>query len=437
MNLAQALRVTRSSKVAFVGAGGKTTAMFRLAREVAPVILAVSAHFGVHQAKMADRHLVVESARDVAALRGQPLEDVLLFTGQPASDRKLKGVAPATLAEICRLADHLGCPLLIEADGSRQHPLKAPAAHEPVIPDFVDCVAVMAGMRGLGKRLTSAWVHRPERFAALAGVGMGARIDARSLTAVLTHSEGGLKGIPPGAWRVVLFNQADDAGLQAQARGMADRLLGDFYGVGIAALEQGKVFAMHERVAAVVLAAGKSERLGQPKQLLDWRGRPLVRHVVAAALGAGVSEVVVVTGAFAEGVEAALAGLPVRVVRNPRWAEGQSTSVRAGLGAISPQNGAALFLLVDQPWVSPRLIRALIETHARSLAPIVAPLIDQRRGNPVLFDRATFPAFDGLAGDVGARALFARYRTMWVPWHDSRALMDVDTPEDYQRLIAE
>jgi molybdenum cofactor cytidylyltransferase len=104
------------------------------------------------------------------------------------------------------------------------------------------------------------------------------------------------------------------------------------------------------------------------------------------------------------------------------------------LAELPPNVGGAVFLLVDQPFVSPPLIRALVEEHARTLAPIVAPLIDDQRGNPVLFDQVTFQDFEALTGDVGARPLFARYRPVWVPWHDARALADVDTWEDYQRL---
>jgi molybdenum cofactor cytidylyltransferase len=96
--------------------------------------------------------------------------------------------------------------------------------------------------------------------------------------------------------------------------------------------------------------------------------------------------------------------------------------------------GSAVFLLADQPQTPIELVKALRDQHAQTLDPIVAPLIDDRRGNPVLFDRVTFADLLSLTGDVGGRAVFAKYPIAYVPWHDANLLLDVDTPEDYQHL---
>ena len=114
---------------------------------------------------------------------------------------------------------------------------------------------------------------------------------------------------------------------------------------------------------------------------------------------------------------------------------GQSSSIRKGLDAASTRSGAVLFLLADQPQISAVLIRKLIEEQSQSAAPIVAPMVDGQRGNPVLFSRETFDDLLKLSGDVGGRALFSRYSVKWVPWHDPAPLVDVDTPADYQRLL--
>ena len=131
----------------------------------------------------------------------------------------------------------------------------------------------------------------------------------------------------------------------------------------------------------------------------------------------------------------ALAGLPVELAHNPEWSSGQSTSLSAGLLSLPPQTGSAVFLLADQPLVSPGLLRGLVEIHAAARPPIVAPLVRGQRGNPVLFDRSTFPDLLALSGDVGGRALFNRYTVSWLPWNDASLLLDVDTPEDYQTLL--
>jgi len=144
--------------------------------------------------------------------------------------------------------------------------------------------------------------------------------------------------------------------------------------------------------------------------------------------------VVIVAGVHTPEIRAAVADLPVMVIHNPDWEAGQSTSVRCGLRALPDTIGAAIFLLADQPQIPIELVRALSDQHAQALSPIVAPLIDDRRGNPVLFDRLTFDDLMSLSGDVGGRAAFAKHPITYVPWHDANLLLDVDTPEDYQRL---
>jgi molybdenum cofactor cytidylyltransferase len=193
---------------------------------------------------------------------------------------------------------------------------------------------------------------------------------------------------------------------------------------------------MSESVAGIILAAGASQRMGQPKPLLLWRGKSFICHVARTALDAGLAPVVIVIGAHADEVRSALADLPVEIVYNPNWAEGQSTSVQAGLQSLPPETDAAIFLLADQPHIPAALVRALLEQHVQTRAPIVAPLIGEQRGNPVLFDRSTFPDLMSLHGDAGGRLIFSRYPAAYVPWHDPNLLLDVDTLEDYERLLS-
>ena len=191
-------------------------------------------------------------------------------------------------------------------------------------------------------------------------------------------------------------------------------------------------------VAGIVLAAGASTRLAGdvPKQLLELGGEPLVRRTVRAAVTSRLLEVVVVLGHEARQVKAVLDGLDVRIVENPQFRNGQSTSVRAGLAAIDPRATAALFVPADQALLSSLLIDRLTEAHEASGKAIALPTFQGRRGAPVLFGRSLFGELEQLEGDTGGRALLPRFgdRIAEVAVEAPLELADVDTLEDLRRL---
>jgi molybdenum cofactor cytidylyltransferase len=239
-----------------------------------------------------------------------------------------------------------------------------------------------------------------------------------------------------------MLNQCETPELQSTAKGMIPYLLQFFDSVLITSMKQYSIFAANEPVAGIILAAGGSKRYGQPKQLLNWHGQPFIRVAAKTALEAGLSPVVVVTGSYAEQVEAAVKDLPIIIKRNDNWQLGQSSSIRTGLREINEGNrrqaGATIFLLADQPQITISVIQALKETHASGLFPIIVPLVMmEQRGNPVLFDRITFPDLMELQGDIGGRSIFTKHQIEYLPWHDDRLLLDVDKPEDYARLISD
>ena len=188
-------------------------------------------------------------------------------------------------------------------------------------------------------------------------------------------------------------------------------------------------------IVAVVLAAGLSRRMGQPKLLLDLGGAPVIRRTVERVLAAGLDDVIVVVPPDAARITAALEGLPVRYAVNADPAAGQATSVVAGIQALGPSVDAALIALGDQPTVPDEVIPALVRALSDTGRPIAAPAYRGERGNPVLFAAALFPELAALAGDRGARALLERdpVRVALVPV-DSPMPPDLDTPEDYERF---
>ncbi len=446
MILSHALSLGYKEVIALSGGGGKTTLMFRLAAELTVagqrVVTTMTTKIFVSQMAQAPLALVLHGEGALLAQLPEALAEhghVLIAGGTLVEQDKVEGVPPEFLDRIA--AQPAVDVMIVEADGSRRLPFKAPAQHEPVVPSSTTVLVPVVGLDVVGKPLVAGQVHRPEIVAALSGAALGDPVTPEMIAAVLAHHEGGAKGSPPGARLVPFLNKAEDEATLAAAQQIARLLLAhpivDRVLIG-AAQAPDPVIEVWGRVSAVVLAAGQGKRFGALKQVLPWHGVPLVAHVVDQALACPDIESVVVTlGAGAGQVEAALAGRRVDLVRVPDWSEGQSRSVQAGLRAIEDVS-AVLFLLADQPGVSPALLAALIQRHRETLAPVVAPRYRGQRGNPVLFDRSTFPEFARLIGDVGARPIIQAHsdEIAWVDWPTPEITQDIDVAEDYRPEIA-
>jgi molybdenum cofactor cytidylyltransferase len=441
--------------VAFVGAGGKTTAMFSLARQLdPPVIVSATTHMGSWELRHADTIYILDSNALPASLESiKPEHGVTLLVGPLVETDRHAGLTGKMVDNIHSFVERRHLPFLVEADGSRMRSLKAPASHEPPIPEFVDQVVVVAGMSAVGQILSDKIVHRVESFSDLSGILPGDVISPEVVVKVLCHRSGGLKNIPNNAKKTLLLNQADTALQQNTAREIAILALSCYESVIVASLGAEKIFddgkentshidpiyrtqviSVYEHIAGIILAAGEARRFGRPKQIIDWYGEPLIRRIARIAVDSGLSEVIVVLGANAEQILPVLADLKVSTVLNAGWHEGQSSSVRAGIQSLGEHINAAIFILADQPFISAELIHALIAEHIVTLAPIIAPSVNGRRGNPILFDRVTFPDLMTLTGDEGGRAIINRFSACYINWHDPSILMDIDTTEDYLRL---
>ena len=240
--LAAALQLSRHPSVAFVGAGGKTTAMFEMARAMAPAIATTTTHLDESQTALADCHIIWSAETACADLALSDTADVILVSGDlDARSGRLSGLSAPQWAALRTWCARHERTLVVEADGSRQRPIKAPAPHEPVIPDPIDAVVVVAGLLGCGLPLDDEHVHRPARFSAISGCPLGEPVTPEALAAVLAHPDGGLKNIPTGAKRAALLTQADTPELRVLAASLAGRLRRTYDAVIVASLRGGYV----------------------------------------------------------------------------------------------------------------------------------------------------------------------------------------------------
>ena len=192
----------------------------------------------------------------------------------------------------------------------------------------------------------------------------------------------------------------------------------------------------NSHIAAVILAAGMSSRMGEAKQLLRLGDRTLLEQVIDNVRSSGVDDIVLVLGHGADAIRQSIATKNLKIVVNDAYREGMGTSLRTGISSLPPEMTAALIVLADQPFVRPETLRLLMDQYRKSNAHIVIPMYKGFRGNPVLLDRCVFPEVMALQGDIGCRAVFGNHLEGIVkaPVEDVGILLDLDSREDFERL---
>lgn len=186
----------------------------------------------------------------------------------------------------------------------------------------------------------------------------------------------------------------------------------------------------------LILAAGASSRLGQPKQLLVWQNKTLIEHVIDNARQALGDNIILILGAHSEAIRKVVDLRQVKVIENPGWQEGMASSIRAGINALPKSATAVLFLLCDQPSVDAGHVISLLNAWKNAPNRIVATAYGDSVGVPALFPRAYLPQLLALSGDTGAKSIIMGNRKNYVTIPLAAATLDIDNLPDYRRLQA-
>jgi molybdenum cofactor cytidylyltransferase len=194
---------------------------------------------------------------------------------------------------------------------------------------------------------------------------------------------------------------------------------------------------MSKKTALILLAAGNSSRMGTAKQLLAFQGQPLIRHAAQQGILAGCSPIIVVLGAREAEIRVALTELPVEVVVNDRWSEGMGTSIQTGLRALEGRElEGAILALADQPFVGPDYLQRLVAAHSETGSSIVASGYSGTVGVPVFFSTESFPWLMTLKPAEGCKGVIMAHLSEALLLDCPEAALDIDTPEDYAKLLA-
>lgn len=444
MRLRDALRIQRGDVVSFVGAGGKTSSLLQLAGELRAegwrVLATTTTRVARYEAERAPL-----CARLTPTISPVTIKDwlnefgfVFIYGNSAAAQGKIVGLHPDVIPG---LMDSVNSDvLLIEADGARRLPFKAPHNHEPVIPADTSLVVPVAGIDALGQPLDEEHVYNATRIQERYGYPDGAALLPPWMAAIIRDPELGLRGAPDSARIVPLLNKVSTNGLKrARARRVAQLILRSprVEAVAVGAIQADAINPVHElqqRVAAVVLAAGTSSRMGQSKVLLPWDGRPVIETIISRLVAARLDHIFVVTGHDYEPVTRLLAEQPVTTVYNPDYASGEMlSSLQAGLRVLPDTIAACLVVLGDQPTLEGRVIMQVLAAYAEGKGEIIAPVYRGERGHPILISRRFWPELLDLA-EGAPRDVIRRYPDdlALVEVNSDSILRDIDTPEQYR-----
>lgn len=446
MKLSSVIRTGQGRIIAFVGAGGKTTSMFRLARELADegqrVITTTTTRIAYDELRFAPTSVQIQpeqetfgELQDLLTAKGH----VFLYSAIDEAKGKVIGINPETVER----AAHLGeaDSVLVEADGARRLPLKAPYPHEPVIPASAATVVVVAGLDSLGLPLENTAVYGAELLRTLPASRLTDWVTVDILTEALTHRDFSLKGIPPQSEAIIFLNKVSYGNIE-QAREVARTVLAErrISRVMLTAVQESTpVKEVYGRVAAIVLAAGLSSRMAQPKLLMPWKNKDtLIRHVCQIVIASGIRDLYVITGKWHSEIAAALNGLDTTIINNPAYIAGEMiSSLQTGIRHLGLDYDACMVFLGDMPGVTPDIVNKLLKVYAQTQGAVVAPVFADQRGHPILFDRSLWQELLSLPPGSAPRQVISQHadKVEYVQVSNNAVLLDIDTPEDYRDLL--
>jgi molybdenum cofactor cytidylyltransferase len=438
MRISSLTLFSATDQVAWVGAGGKTSLIFAIAHELfsKKCFVTTTTKMARSEIEFADQCIKIT---ELEKFEVDPINEVTLIYSEftENEETKISGYRVDELKTISKVLLENQIPLHIEADGSKRKPCKFPGVHEPNIPSFVNKVCVVVGLSALGKPLHEENFHRPEEIARALNISIGERITTDHLFGILTHPEGGLKNIPDQAEKILFLHQADCLVDKKLINDLALRLKGVYDQVVLSEIKNNNlhIHAHWGKVGCVILAAGAGSRFGGPKQLAIFKEKTFIENVIVTTQVVNFQDRVVILGSQFEEIREVINKNEVVILFNDNWKNGQASSVSIGVGYFLQQPvEAIIFLLVDQPQITPSMINNVLNLYAYQKPKIIVHHYKGENRHPILFGKETFQELLLIQGDKGGRQLFDKILPLQINLEDDYLALDIDTKDDLKKL---
>ena len=428
-----ALEENENVLLCLVGGGGKTTTLFKLADCLKAcgkrVLVTTTTAIFVPEA---DRY-------DTLALGEFPkwngvAEGTVTVAGRGISaEGKLLGMDPDRVDAIHQ-ERKFDC-ILVEGDGSKRRPIKAPASHEPVIPGRTTHLVGVIGIDAIGKPADAGTAFRLDRFCEVTGLHPNEIIDVPAVCRLIVSKSGIFKSAPEQSRKILILNKADTEKDLHKARAVIRTVQGqvpDSLRLLAGSMRCGKVVeSPFSKVSGIIMASGCARRMNAQKLLMPVDGVPVLERVVRAAVASRLKEVLVIYQD--DSVGAIVEKYPVKAIHNPNALLGQSESIKVGVAKADNGAEGLMFLVGDQPFMRPEIIDGLIGLFEKNPQRIVLPKYLDKRGNPVLFPVGLKEDLAKIQGDTGGREVINNRHDLVSELFidDENAGFDMDTLEDY------
>ena len=417
--------------ISITGGGGKTTSMFRLARELLKydkkvLLTTTTAIMKPDESKYERMYLTQDT--DYKTIQASS-SGITVLGSKINKMNKLIGVEQQIIDEIFKSKkfDYI----IVEADGSKRKPIKAPASHEPVIPALTTKTIGIIGMDAVGQKIYEENVHRARLFSQVTNSKLGDRIDETTIYNLIVSPEGIFKNSPSESQNYIILNKSETKNRNLVSQKVKSKLVSNK--INIKKIIIGSI-GKEVKVTGIIMASGFSRRMKTDKLLLKLGDKMVLEKVIESCVKSSLDDIIVIYRK--EEVKNIATEYNLKAVLNENAIEGQSASIKLGVNNIDKDTKGIMFIVGDQPHLDPLTIDAIIDKFENNQEKIIIPIYDGNKGNPTIFPVSLKEQLNALKGDVGGKEVINSNleQVDYVEIENHQAGVDMDTVEEYEKL---